>query len=222
MKEFDKLVSILKILRSPQGCPWDRAQKANDLKRYLLEETYELIEGIDKKKRDVVREELGDLFLILVFIAEIFREKGKFNLSQVFKKINKKLVSRHPHVFSSKKFDNKEKLIEYWINNKAKEKKRAKVLDRLPITAPALVLAGIFIKEQGYLGKIPAKERRKAPSLFLEIKDALGSFKKNKTKAVEEIIFSLCYLASFYKIDLETLLRRRVLKEAGKLSYHNR
>ena len=77
MKEFDELIRVVKILRSPKGCPWDRAQTIDNMRGYLLEETYELIDGIDKKKTPVIREELGDVLLILVVITQMFNEKSK-------------------------------------------------------------------------------------------------------------------------------------------------
>ena len=102
MKEFDKLVNTIKILRSPKGCPWDRAQKLIDARKHLIEETYELIDAIDEKEYDLIEEELGDLFIVLVFITDMLKGKGLFDLKKVLKKTNDKLISRHPHIFAGK------------------------------------------------------------------------------------------------------------------------
>lgn len=102
MQELDRLVEIIRKLRGPKGCPWDRKQKLPDYKRYLIEEAYELIEAIDANKPEMVKEELGDLFLILTVVSEFFNDKKIFNVEDSLKAINEKLIIRHPHVFSKK------------------------------------------------------------------------------------------------------------------------
>ncbi len=99
-KKFSELVDIVGILRSDRGCPWDRRQKIPDLKNYILEEVYELCDAVDDKNPDLAREEIGDLFLLLVFFSLLFSEKGAFSVNEVLDTINTKLVSRHPHVFT--------------------------------------------------------------------------------------------------------------------------
>jgi tetrapyrrole methylase family protein/MazG family protein len=223
MKEFDELLKIVKKLRSPGGCPWDRAQGLKNLRRYLLEEVFELIDGIERRKIDDIKEELGDIFLLLVFITEIFKEKEKFDIREVLKNINKKLISRHPHVFSrSKKFKNKKEVLEYWINNKVKKKKRRTVKDRLPLSSPALLFAEIFFKECQNLKVRDEKENKdkRIGFLLLEIKKQLKSLSDNRAKSFEKIIFSLCELASIYNIDLEYLLKKKVMREASKVVYN--
>ena len=147
MREFKKLVEIVKILRSPSGCPWDKAQKLSDLEKYLLEETYELLDTLHIKDFEKAKEEVGDLFLILVFLVQIFEEKKRFNIKQVLEKINEKLVTRHPHVFGAKRLKNKEEVLNHWIKEKAKEKKRKKLNERLPKNAPSLLLGYLLFKE---------------------------------------------------------------------------
>ncbi|UCC94570.1 MAG: hypothetical protein JSW40_07105 [Candidatus Omnitrophota bacterium] len=220
MKEFDELISIVRRLRGKDGCPWDRAQGLHDLKRYLLEETYELVEGIEEKKTSVVKEELGDIFLILISITEIFKKKGKFTLQDVLRTIRKKLVSRHPHVFSFKNFNSKKEVLEYWIHNKAKQKKRKTIKERLPGSAPALLLAEIFLKERAYLESISGREKKRVASLLISkiIKEGY-SLKQHGVRGLEEILLSLCELAHVHRVDLESLLRSRVVREAEGISY---
>ncbi|MDP2922554.1 MAG: MazG nucleotide pyrophosphohydrolase domain-containing protein [Candidatus Omnitrophota bacterium] len=220
MKEFDKLVETIKILRSPKGCPWDRAQKISNYKKYLLEETYELVDEIDSKDAKATKEELGDLFLILIVIAEIFKEKGKFSLNEALDKINEKLIARHPHVFSSKKLKTAKEVLSYWINSKAKIKKRKTIKDRLPLVAPSLLLADIFFKEYNHIHE---RENTKVESkkTFNRIIKILKLCAKSKDKGrlLAEINFDICKLAFLYKLDLESLLRKKVFTEAKGALY---
>lgn len=223
MKEFDKFIEIIRILRSPIGCLWDRAQKIKDYEKYLLEETYELIEGIHKNDVEIIKEEIGDLFIILVSITEILSAQDSLDLESVFKTVSDKLVLRHPHVFSSKKFKTKDAVLKHWIKDKAKRKKRKTIRDRLPQTAPALLLAGIFFKEY-----INLKDRLKSNSAQQErlsiidgLMEKLKSFpvKNDNAEWFVEILFGFCRLAGIYKVDLENLLRKKVIAAAEKISY---
>lgn len=221
MKEFDRLINTVRTLRSPGGCPWDRAQKLSDVRKHLIEETYELIEGIDEKKYDLIKEEAGDLFLILVFIADMFGEKGLFDLKEVLKVINDKLISRHPHVFAGKSLKNKEEVLKYWVARKAKKKKRKTIKDRLPKAAPSLFLAEIFLKEISYINSKGNKnKKKKTAALLSKIKSELSAFNKGKARSLENILFYLTQLSYICKIDLESLLRSKILREAEKISYN--
>ena len=122
---FIKLLEVLRKLRAPDGCPWDREQTSESLVPYLLEETYEIIEAIEEGDIDTLKEELGDLTLHIFFQAELAREAGQFDISDSLKHISEKLIRRHPHVFDK----NNKELTETDINKsweavKQKEKKR--------------------------------------------------------------------------------------------------
>jgi len=212
MKEFKRLVEIVKKLRSPKGCKWDRAQKIRNLKSYLLEEIYELLDVIDLKNVGKIKEELGDIFLLLVFIICIFEEKGKFSLDDVLKGINDKLITRHPHVFSKRRVKNKEGIVKYWIKKKAEDKKRKNIFDRLPKKAPSLLLAHILFKESSCLG---ITQRPKDLISQLEKKIKRNLFKNN----LIEVFFILSQLASYYNLDIELLFRKKILNEARKIKY---
>ena len=100
---LNKLINIVKTLRDPNGCEWDREQTHKSLIPYLLEETYEVIEAINENNYESLKEELGDLLLHVIFQAELANEKNKFNIEDSIININKKLISRHPHVFNDDK-----------------------------------------------------------------------------------------------------------------------
>ncbi|MCF7907996.1 MAG: hypothetical protein K9L86_03885 [Candidatus Omnitrophica bacterium] len=223
MKEFDQLLKTVRILRSPKGCPWDRAQKVKDMKGYLLEEVYELIDGIDRNQAKTVEEELGDIFLILIVITEMFRyDNNKFDLKKVFKKINNKLISRHPHVFSSKRLNTKEEVLDHWVKAKAKKKKRKSIKDRLPQAAPSLLLANIFLKECTYLtGK--KLNKNQFLKLHLKLKDKVKALKGNKASKdlLSDIIIDVSKIAFSRGINLETQTRKVILREAKKTLYDN-
>jgi tetrapyrrole methylase family protein/MazG family protein len=223
MTEFDQLVEIINVLRSPKGCPWDRAQELDDYTRYLIEEAYELIEGIHGRNSRVIKEEVGDIFLILVSIAHILDKKSKLGLPQILETVNKKLVSRHPHVFAGKKLKTKEEVLKHWIETKAKKKKRKTVKERLPSAAPALLLASIFFKETASLNKKTSRNKeKKIGAVVSKVMDKLQSRslnKKDKEKLFSDIIFYVSKLAFLEGLDLENLLRKKVIKEAKRTAY---
>ena len=219
MKEFNDLVKTLKTLRSPGGCPWDRAQKVDNMKNYLLEEVYELIDGINKKNSDEVKEELGDVFLNLIVISLMFDEKSKFTLRDVLANTNNKLISRHPHVFSSKKLKTKDDVLKYWIKSKAEKKKRISIKDRLPLGAPSLLLANIFYKECYH-----TEHNNKTKDNDGIISNVVDKIKKIKTKKGKEffltdIMLNISELAFEQNIDLESSVRNGILHKAEKVSY---
>ncbi|MEI8348798.1 MAG: MazG nucleotide pyrophosphohydrolase domain-containing protein [Candidatus Omnitrophota bacterium] len=222
MKTFDDLVKTVKILRSPKGCPWDREQTIDNYKKYLLEETYELIDEINRKKTAAAEEEIGDLFLILVILSEMFREKGHFDLQSILRKINQKLITRHPHVFGSKKLNTKEEVLSYWIKTKAKKKKRKTIKDRLPREAPALLLADIFFKEYSHIYQNKNQSQiQKANTLIRNINSAMKEIghAKKKTEVFCEAMLQLCQLAHMYHLDTENLLRAKIFKKASRITY---
>jgi len=189
---------------------------------------------MDRNKFEAVKEEVGDLFLILIVITEMLNEKNKFDLKSVLTAINKKLVYRHPHVFSSsrkgsqplaeKRLKTKEEVLGYWIKHKAKIKKRKTIKDRLPPLAPALLLVELFLKEYENLntGKKSVKGKE-AAHLLSSVKHKINSFfrESNKKDVLSEIIFEVGRLAHLYKTDLEHLLRAKVMKEAERISYES-
>ena len=112
--DINDLRKIIEILRSENGCPWDKVQTHESIRTDLIEETYEVCEGIDKNSPEMLREELGDLLLQIVFHAQIERENGTFDFDDVCNDICQKLVYRHPHVFGEVKVDGSEEVLKNW------------------------------------------------------------------------------------------------------------
>lgn len=138
-EQFQKLVSIMQKLRSPDGCEWDRKQTHHSLKPYLVEEVFELIEAIDQSEDEKLKEELGDVLLQVIFHCQIASERGAFNISDVVTFLSEKLVRRHPHVFS----DSPGYSYEQWERIKSSEKgeQKSSAIGRLNHALPALSLA---------------------------------------------------------------------------------
>ncbi len=142
--DFDDLVEVVTILRSNVGCPWDKEQTHKSLRKDFIEETYEVIEAIDTDDPKLLREELGDVMLQVVFHADIEHEEGRFDINDVANDICVKLIHRHPHVFGELKLDNSEAVLENWDKIKGVEKQRNTLTDKLrsiPPMLPALMRA---------------------------------------------------------------------------------
>ncbi len=141
-KKFEELRQIIVTLRQPGGCPWDIKQTPESFKSYLIEETHELLEAIDKNDPALIREELGDLFFQLLFMSQLFEERGEFTLTEVIAAIIQKMVQRHPHVFGDEVVDSEDEQRRRWNQIKAREKKEPKavadLLNNVPKSLPGL------------------------------------------------------------------------------------
>ncbi len=138
------LIELVKILRSPEGCPWDREQTHRSIRRDLLEEAYEVADAIDRGSSESLCEELGDLLLQVVFHAQIASESGEFDFSDAVDGVCKKMILRHPHVFGDVSADSTEEVLKNWDAIKRKEKNLkspAEELDSVAHTLPALMRA---------------------------------------------------------------------------------
>lgn len=178
---FEDLVAIMEKLRSVDGCPWDREQTHESLKQYLLEESYEVIEAIDEDDLWLLEEELGDVMLQVVFHSVIASENGYFNIHDVTTGISKKLINRHPHVFSDVVVKDSDEVLTNWEAIKAKEKdvlSMTEAMERIPKVLPALMRA--------------YKVQKKAAEVGFEWNDVHGALEKvhEEIKELEEIIDS--------------------------------
>src|SRR5215831_18646696 len=136
--KFEKAVSIMARLRAPGGCPWDREQTFDTIKRYTLEETYEVLEAIDNRDWQELTGELGDLLLQVLFYAEMAREEGRFSIDDVLDALANKLVARHPHVFGDVKADDAHTVLRNWEELKARERDEKRVSRRPDQDVPPL------------------------------------------------------------------------------------
>ena len=143
---FEDLIRIMEILRSEGGCPWDREQTHESIRMNFIEETYEVIEAIDRKDTTLLREELGDVLIQVVFHAQIEKELGSFNIDDVADGVCKKLILRHPHIFGDVKVSGSGEVLENWDNIKRREKGQNAfdALDSVARSLPALMRAESF------------------------------------------------------------------------------
>jgi XTP/dITP diphosphohydrolase len=165
---LERAVEVMDRLRSPGGCPWDAAQTHESLTRYLLEEAYEVIEAIETNDLALLREELGDLLLQVLFHSRITRElppDQAFGIDDVATDLVEKLVRRHPHVFAGAEVESVEALNETWERQKVAEKGRTSAADGVPFNQPALALAA----------KLVARAQRADLGVALPPDDGIGS-----------------------------------------------
>jgi MazG family protein len=153
-RSFDELVKLMTTLRGPGGCPWDRKQTLPDLKPYVIEEAYEVVDAIDRDDRRALAEEVGDLLLEAVFIAEITREEGSFDIYDAVGAVHDKLVRRHPHVFADVEADDAEQVLVNWekLKNEERKSENKSLLSGVPQALPALLKSSRLTEKAARVG----------------------------------------------------------------------
>ena len=207
MTKFEELVSIVKKLRSPEGCDWDKEQTHESLMPYLLEEVYEVIEAIERKDFDLLKEELGDLLLHVIFQADLAEDKSKFNIKDSIDFVNKKLISRHPHIFDDE--NNKSWQKGDWESQKQKEKKRDSILDGVPTSLPALLKSRRIQEKAASVGfdwDNNSQVLKKVDEEIEELKDAIDN-KVGIEDELGDVLFTIVNLSRHLNIDPEKSLR---------------
>jgi len=222
LNNFYELVYVMKRLRSRNGCPWDHQQTHESLKPYLIEETYEVIESIDRNDDEELREELGDLLLQIVFHAQIAAEGGRFTIDDVAAGIVTKLKRRHPHVFGDIEVKDADEVLKNWEQIKKDEGKHS-VLDGVPDVLPALLKARRVQEKVGRVGFDWEEHEGPLQKVQEEIEELKSAIHKGNTDHIEEefgdILFSLVNLSRFLKIDAEESLRKTVGKFSRRFKY---
>lgn len=210
-ENLEKLISVISVLRSPQGCPWDREQTHKSLKRNMLEEAYEAVDAMESGDMKHLREELGDVLLQVLLHSQIAEEEGAFSIDDVAKVLKDKLIHRHPHVFGDTKVSNSNDVIENWDKLKQVEKPhRTSVMDGISKSQSALMSAQKISKKAVKTGfEWPDEE-----SLYECINSEFREFKEAKEKQdienmeeeLGDILFAVVNLARWNKIDAEQAL----------------
>jgi len=210
---FDDLVMLVEVLRSEKGCPWDREQDHKSIRKDLIEETYEVIEAIDTENPVLLREELGDVLLQVVFHATIEREKQVFDINDVANDICVKLIHRHPHVFGTVQADTAHQVLSNWEQIKSEEKERRTVTDKLraiPPMLPALMRAEKVGKKAKCFDFSDAEEvMDKVCEELTEVSDAMTA---NDRSSLEEelgdLLLSVTSLCRKLGVEPEVALNR--------------
>ncbi len=208
MNEFYKLVDIMKKLRAPNGCPWDREQTIESLKPYLLEETYETLEAMDVGGEEL-KGELGDLLLNIIFQSLIKEEEGEFTIDDVAKKVSEKLIRRHPHIFAGVEVEGTKDVIRNWDEIKKKEKEhrgRKSVLDGIPKIYPPLAKAYKLQVKAAKVGFDWEDEVGALNKLEEELGEMKAAYEKNDRGNLKEeigdVVFTLVNIARKLDIDI--------------------
>ena len=211
MNSLDKLIDITKKLRSEDGCPWDKKLTLKDLKSYILEEAYEIIDALEKNDKDNIKEEAGDLLLQIIFISNICEENKDFNFSDVILQLSDKLIRRHPHVFGNKIADTAEDAKEIWDYQKKSEKTKGKLNSDTPN-----IRAIKISKEYAQKGLEFSSSNDILNKLIEEINEfevALNNKNfENMEDEIGDIIFTCLNLCRFNKINPDIALARSVKK----------
>jgi len=217
--DFRSLIDIIDILRGDNGCPWDREQTHQSLKKCLIEESYEVIEAIDNRDEAALEEELGDLLLQVIMHAQIGREEGYFDINDVVEGICKKMIDRHPHVFGDMRIDSSSQVLANWDKIKNKEQGHSTYTEELKHVAkclPGLMRAEKVQKKAAKVGFDWDKVEMailKAEEEIEEIKKAIfKDDKENMKEEVGDLIFSAVNIARFLDIDPENAVNYTIEK----------
>lgn len=223
-KEFTKLREIIAILRGPNGCPWDKKQTHESLKKYLIEESYELLEAIEEDDIDHMIEELGDVLLQVMLHAQIGEDEGYFSIADIIEGLSAKMIRRHPHVFGDGKAENETEVLKNWQSIKQEEqgRSRSSILSGIPKAFPNLMRAEALQKKAASVGF----DWENVHGAWEKVKEELLEFEKEKANSSEEmkaefgdILFAFVNIARFYGIDPEDAIRLTNEKFTRRFQY---
>lgn len=210
---FEDLVGIMEILRSPDGCPWDREQTHETLKPYLIEEAYEVLDAIDRQDLYELEEELGDLLLQVVFHAAIAEENGYFNIHDVTTGISEKLLRRHPHVFGDIHVDGSDEVLTNWEAIKKEEKQEdmhIESMERIPNGLPALMRAYKIQKKAADVGFDWDHIKDAIAKIHEELDEFLEIYENGEPERISEelgdLLFAVVNVCRFLKVRPEVAL----------------
>lgn len=211
--DFEDLVEVVRCLRLPDGCPWDKEQTHKSIRQDFIEETYEVIEAIDNEDVSLLREELGDVLLQVVFHTQIEREKGMFDIHDVANDVCQKMIVRHPHVFGDVKADTSEKVLANWDKIKMQTKSQttqSEAMDSISRALPSLMRAAKMQKKAAKVGfDFPNLEEAaaKVTEELEEVKAACaGTNEAAKQEEIGDLLFAAVNVARLAGVDSEKAL----------------
>jgi MazG family protein len=225
---FQRLVEIMARLRSPEGCPWDREQTFDTIKPYTVEETYEVLDAIDRRDWPHLADELGDLLLQCVFYAQMASEENLFRIEDSLDAINDKLIRRHPHVFADAVADTPDDVKKRWDEIKAEEKKKRGegerlLLEAVPRALPALVEAQQIASRAAGAGFDWDNAGQVLEKMHEELDELAQARESADQTAIEDeigdLFFVLVNIARFLRVDPEQALRKTNAKFRKRFGY---
>ncbi|MDZ4165268.1 MAG: nucleoside triphosphate pyrophosphohydrolase [Smithellaceae bacterium] len=226
-REFVRLQEILEKLRSPGGCPWDREQTKEDIAKYLLEEAYEVADAVAENSVSSIREELGDLLYQILFIADIAREDGQYDIMEVIADISAKMIRRHPHVFASLSISSVAEVKSNWVRIKNEVENRngkdTGFFERLPRSQPALSRAQRITEKAALVGfdwQNATEVLEKIEEELDEFKEALKSGKPERLgHEAGDLIFSVMNLCRITGVEAEVALKEATERFISRFGY---
>jgi tetrapyrrole methylase family protein / MazG family protein len=227
VEKITQLTELIKKLRAPDGCPWDREQKKEDIGKYILEESYEVVDSINKSDPQALKEELGDLLFQIMFLTEISAESDYFALDDVIDGILEKMIRRHPHVFGDIKVNSVQEVKDNWqqIKNQERRNKNNKesLFSSIPRSLPALKRAQKITSIASVYGFDWENIQGIHDKLTEELREFDDAVKKGNHDKIEEelgdILFTIVNLSRFLSTDAETALSRTTGKFLRRFSY---
>lgn len=221
---FEAFQEVVARLRAPDGCPWDREQTHRSLRGDLMEEAYEVLAALDADDVDGMREELGDLLLLILLHTQIAMDDGEFTMADVLRGIHTKIVYRHPHVFGDTAVHNAGDVLQNWERLKAQERQEAGkaekgLLDSLPAALPALAQAAQYQKRAARVGFDWPDVGGPLGKLAEEIEEVRQSHGAQTADEIGDLLFSVVNLARWYKVDPESALRETNLRFKRRFGY---
>lgn len=225
-KDFSYLRNIIAELRGPDGCPWDKKQTHESLRKYLVEECYELIEAINNQDIDHMVEELGDVLLQIMLHSQIGEDSGYFSVDDVVEGITEKMIRRHPHVFGEEKAESVEDVMKHWQKAKSleKQKEATSLLDEVNSASPNLIRAFELQKKAAKVGFDWTDVQDAWNKVIEEIEEFKEEVEKRSAsekleKELGDILFSIVNIARFYKIDPELAIHQTNQKFIRRFQY---
>ena len=220
-EQFGRLYNIMRELRTK--CPWDREQTHDSLRQYLLEEVYEVLETLDEKHYEELRKEMGDLMLQILFHSRIASENDIFDVEDVIRSLNDKLIRRHPHVFGEVVANDAEQVLKNWEQIKLTESDRTSVLDGVPRTMAALARAYRVQEKASRVGFDWGNIKDVWPKVYEELKELEEALQKRDLKKTEDelgdVLFSIVNISRFLEVYAEDALRGTIEKFMRRFRY---
>lgn len=212
-RSFDELVDLMTKLRGPNGCPWDRKQTLASLKPFIVEEAYEVVDAIDRDDRRGLAEELGDFLLQAVFVAEITRQEGTFDINDAITAIYEKLVRRHPHVFGDVEAKDAEEVLVNWekLKNEERKAENKSVLDGVPQSLPALLKASRLTEKAARVGF----DWRRTADVFDKVEEEIAELRAAVDggddgmiqEEIGDLLFTIANIARKVEVNAEEALQ---------------
>ena len=222
-----RLIAILKLLRGEDGCPWDRVQTHDSIKKCMIEEAYEALDAIERNDIENLEEELGDLLLQVVFHAGIAEENGSFDITSIANRVSDKMIRRHPHIFLKENAKTIDKVVEKWENVKRQERGRLSTTDillEIPRALPALIRSFKIQEKAADVGFDWEDESGALLKLDEELGEFIEAYRKGEDKRrladeIGDVLFSVVNVARFLGIDPEDALNNTSRKFISRFHY---